>query len=620
MLSKAFRVQRFGVKDATMFPIDVQFTREERADEDEGAEEAAAAAGGEPVLVRKVKTLFPRFYGFPDKKIFSRRVRDDFSVDVNYGDLTYLPEDQRALVGSLNLSSVDLSAVADAFKGHENDTEKGVKIHFRIDESGVLQIDKAEAVFERPPPPAEDETKPKEDDKGYMEKLSEFFTGDDKDETKKKAADGDDEKQADEPKAADGDEPKAADAEEDNKDQAADADKDQAADADKDKTAEKDDEKAGDAKKKDEKPGEDKAADSKKKDTPPPPPPPPKKPLTLREQVKIDVQVRDVPRLSDELFQSGISRLAELRRQERERKDNEMAKNTLEAFIYTMQDKLETEDVQKCSTSEERETLATGLSEASLWLEDDGFDSTAAEYNSRVRALNKTAAAINFRVSEMHARPEAFKNFQEMMSMCAMVIVQARNYTFNLTQADMDTYNRTLNDFVSFCNETSAWFAEKSRLQNETALTEDPVITVADVDAKTAKFVREMKYLYGLKERLTAKAKARDAKRKAREEAKAKKAANATATDGNTTATPDDAADDAADDDAADQESEQRDQGQDEQTGGQQDEQAGDDGPDGGSDSQPADDDQEPEAPQDDKEPEEENDDGPKAGHDADEL
>ncbi len=45
-------------------------------------------------------------------------------------------------MGSLNLTQVSLKNVQDVFKKHSNEESKGIKVHFRLDESGVLKLDK----------------------------------------------------------------------------------------------------------------------------------------------------------------------------------------------------------------------------------------------------------------------------------------------------------------------------------------------------------------------------------------------------------------------------------------------------------------------------------------------
>lgn len=56
---------------------------------------------------------------------------------------------------------------------------------------------------------------------------------------------------------------------------------------------------------------------------------------------------------------------------------NEQAKNLLESHIFNMRDVLDGEEGQLLSTEEEREKIQEALSEASDWLDDEGWDSTA---------------------------------------------------------------------------------------------------------------------------------------------------------------------------------------------------------------------------------------------------
>ena len=56
---------------------------------------------------------------------------------------------------------------------------------------------------------------------------------------------------------------------------------------------------------------------------------------------------------------------------------NEHAKNLLESHIFNVRDKLYSDVGQLLSTEEERVKIDQALSEASDWLDDEGWDSTA---------------------------------------------------------------------------------------------------------------------------------------------------------------------------------------------------------------------------------------------------
>lgn len=45
-------------------------------------------------------------------------------------------------IGSLNLSEVKVEGVKELYQNHANEDTKGIKVHFRLDDSGVLRLDK----------------------------------------------------------------------------------------------------------------------------------------------------------------------------------------------------------------------------------------------------------------------------------------------------------------------------------------------------------------------------------------------------------------------------------------------------------------------------------------------
>ncbi|XP_006821428.1 hypoxia up-regulated protein 1-like [Saccoglossus kowalevskii] len=81
-LSKGFKVKKFVVKDANLYPIEVEFERS--AINDEGVE-----------FQKTVKrTLFGRNNPYPQKKVMTfNKHTDDFAFSVNYGDLSFVNED-----------------------------------------------------------------------------------------------------------------------------------------------------------------------------------------------------------------------------------------------------------------------------------------------------------------------------------------------------------------------------------------------------------------------------------------------------------------------------------------------------------------------------------------------
>uniref|UniRef100_A0A4W2H5S9 Hypoxia up-regulated protein 1 n=1 Tax=Bos indicus x Bos taurus TaxID=30522 RepID=A0A4W2H5S9_BOBOX len=136
-LSKAFKVKPFVIRDAVIYPILVEFTRE--VEEETGVRS----------LKHNKRVLFSRMGPYPQRKVITfNRYSHDFNFHINYGDLGFLgPEDLRVF-GSQNLTTVKLKGVGESFKKYPDYESKGIKAHFNLDESGVLSLDRVESVFE----------------------------------------------------------------------------------------------------------------------------------------------------------------------------------------------------------------------------------------------------------------------------------------------------------------------------------------------------------------------------------------------------------------------------------------------------------------------------------------
>jgi hypothetical protein len=45
-------------------------------------------------------------------------------------------------MGNLNISHVQVKGVAEIFENHKNEETKGIKVHFKMDDSGIVELDK----------------------------------------------------------------------------------------------------------------------------------------------------------------------------------------------------------------------------------------------------------------------------------------------------------------------------------------------------------------------------------------------------------------------------------------------------------------------------------------------
>ncbi|XVF82598.1 hypothetical protein PTKIN_Ptkin16aG0062300 [Pterospermum kingtungense] len=114
--------------------------------------------------------------------------------------------------------------------------------------------------------------------------------------------------------------------------------------------------------------------------------------------------------LSKESFSDAKSKLEALDKKDAERRRTAELKNNLEEYIYATKEKLEiSEDFEKVSSIDERQSVIKKLDEVQEWLYTDGEDATATEFQERLNMLKSSADPIFFRFKELTARPAAVK-------------------------------------------------------------------------------------------------------------------------------------------------------------------------------------------------------------------
>ncbi|XP_004525071.1 hypoxia up-regulated protein 1 isoform X2 [Ceratitis capitata] len=136
-LATGFKVKKFVVKDAVIFPIQVTFERDP----------------GDGNAVRQVKrVLFGHMNAYPQKKVITfNKHTEDFDFNVHYGDLNHLSAEEISYIGPLNITRVELEKVKELLEQHQSDVveSKGIKAYFTLDDSGIFHCVGVELVYDK---------------------------------------------------------------------------------------------------------------------------------------------------------------------------------------------------------------------------------------------------------------------------------------------------------------------------------------------------------------------------------------------------------------------------------------------------------------------------------------
>lgn len=153
-------------------------------------------------------------------------------------------------------------------------------------------------------------------------------------------------------------------------------------------------------------------------------------------------------------------------------------RNELESYIYDMRDKIISE-LATYLTEDEKSTFSTALEAAENWLYEDGFDATKSVYAEKLSGLQKFGSPIVFRHTEATNRPNAISVLQRT--------VEKYNNWLNSSQGEDEYAHITYEEFTKChdkCDEASSWMYDMMDKQGSVALNVDPLVTVAEINAK----------------------------------------------------------------------------------------------------------------------------------------
>lgn len=447
-LSSGFKVKKFIVKDAVVFPLQVAFERDP----------------GDGAAVKQVKrVLFALMNPYPQKKVITfNKHTDDFEFYVNYGDLDRYTAEDVAAIGSLNITRVQLQQVKELLEKSKKDLvdNKGIKAYFYLDDSGIFHCTGVEYVYEKQK--VEEEL----DEDSTLAKLgstiSKLFTKD-----AEKTAGGEGSSDTPTPEQETPEEPAAGKSEDSKKDKASSTDGADGASANG-------------------KPDEEPKAEAKNDTI---------KLVTIKTPVAHKTHVQFTAPLSGQGYESSLSKLTAINKVEEQRVRLESSFNALESHIIEVQQKLDEKPYSECATAEEKEKLLAECSKLSEWLYEDVENPKPELYENKLAQLQKLSNVFLARHWEHEERPDAIKALKGMIDGAEKFLTTARNLTKE-TNPEKDVYTQVeIDTLVKVIDETNTWLKTESAAQKKLSRSADVRLTVKDLTDKMSLLDREVKYL-----------------------------------------------------------------------------------------------------------------------------
>ncbi|XP_021769992.1 heat shock 70 kDa protein 17-like [Chenopodium quinoa] len=189
---------------------------------------------------------------------------------------------------------------------------------------------------------------------------------------------------------------------------------------------------------------------------------------------------------SEKSLADAKQKLAALNQKDAERRRTAELKNNLEGYIYSTREKVESSgEVEKVSTNEERQSFIAKLEEIQDWLYMDGEDATAGEFEERLKMLKAIGDPIFFRMDELTARPKAMEQAKKYLTELAEIV---RGWEISKSWIPKEKIDEVLN----LADKFSKWLDQKQAEQEKASATSEPVFTSEEVYDKLADLQAEV--------------------------------------------------------------------------------------------------------------------------------
>lgn len=466
-LSKGFKVKVFHLKDWNQYQMNVDFERENATD-------------------KKVvsRTLFARGNTFPQKKVITfNKNRDDFEFKVNYVEPS-IPQDSKSTIMKVSLTNV--AEIFDKFTTNSSVESKGIKVHFRMDESGILKLESSEASFE-----VEYEEIIEKDNyeqisnlvgdaiSKFGSKLSSLFSGNENlsaNETEN--VNGTESKQDEDTLKANttnttdsGLEEKILNNTSSNHNNFTGTNDTNNSQKNESLNATMELNQNGTTK-------------SFQKEI---------KKKIIKEEIITNVEqlLGGDFQLSSETIAASQQKLDSLNKREKDKLKRDQMKNALESFIHETRDKLNQDDYSQSVTDDERERIENELRTVSEWLDYESDSEQASTFEEKLSKLNGQTKELFERVREHSDRPEALSSLTNMLNIADMFHTNAMNVSKDeqiFSDVELSTLRKLIDD-------TKTWMDDQIREQDLLPRTANPSLTVRIIVEKTMLVDREVKYL-----------------------------------------------------------------------------------------------------------------------------
>ncbi|KAM4542869.1 heat shock 70 kDa protein 4L [Odontesthes bonariensis] len=203
------------------------------------------------------------------------------------------------------------------------------------------------------------------------------------------------------------------------------------------------------------------------------------KPKVKVKSVDLPILANNIRQLDSDVLTNFVEYERQMISQDKLVKELNDAKNAVEEYVYDLREKL-CGIYQKYITEEDSNRLTLMLEDTENWLYEEGEDQPKEVYEEKLDGLKRLGLPIQERHRENEDRPRAFEELGKKLQLYMKFVDSYRQKDerfMHLSAEEMSIVEKCL-------NESMGWMNNKMNAQSKLAITQDPVVKVADIIGK----------------------------------------------------------------------------------------------------------------------------------------
>uniref|UniRef100_A0A7N6BE56 Heat shock protein 4 like n=1 Tax=Anabas testudineus TaxID=64144 RepID=A0A7N6BE56_ANATE len=203
------------------------------------------------------------------------------------------------------------------------------------------------------------------------------------------------------------------------------------------------------------------------------------KPKVKVKSIDLPIVANNIRQLDSDVLNNFVEYERQMIIQDKQVKELNDAKNAVEEYVYDLRDKL-CGMYEKFITEEDSNRLTLMLENTENWLYEDGEDQPKQVYEEKLDALKRLGQPIQDRHREHEDRPRAFEELGKKLQLYIKFVdsyKQKDERYLHLSAEEISTVEKCV-------SESMAWMNSKMNAQSKLALTQDPIVKVAEIIGK----------------------------------------------------------------------------------------------------------------------------------------